>query len=134
MGPLLHEPAVRRGFLASVVVLLLAAMALVGIGWVEVKMLPFDNKAEFQVIVDMPEGTPLEETLQVTRRLADRVLDDPEVVDVQLYVGAAAPYKLQRAGAALLPAWRAARGRHPGQPHTQGRSRPAEPRCRSTHA
>ena len=92
MGPLLHQPAVRYGFLLSIVVLLLAAMALVGVGWVKVKMLPFDNKSEFQVIVDLPEGTPLEETARVTQQLAERVLDDPEVVDVQTYAGTAAPY------------------------------------------
>ena len=92
MDPLLHQPIFRNGFLLSVVALLVGAMALVGLGWVEVKMLPFDNKSEFQVIVDMPEGTPLEETARVTQLLADRVLDDPDVNDVQLYVGASAPY------------------------------------------
>ena len=92
MGPLLHQPVFRYGFLFSIVILLVGAMALVSIGWVKVKMLPFDNKSEFQVIVDMPEGTPLEETARVTQRLAERVLDDPDVVDVQLYVGASSPY------------------------------------------
>ena len=92
MGPLLHQPVLRNGFLLSIVILLVGSMVLVGVGWVQVKMLPFDNKSEFQVIVDMPEGTPLEETARVTQRLADRVLDDPDVVDVQLYVGASSPY------------------------------------------
>ena len=92
MGPLLHQPLVRYGFLLSVVLLLLGSMSLVAIGFVEVKMLPFDNKSEFQVIVNMPEGTPLEETARVTRRLADAVLLEPEVHDVQTYVGTSAPY------------------------------------------
>jgi multidrug efflux pump subunit AcrB len=92
MRPLLHQPVVRNGFLLSIVVLLVGAMALVGVGWVKVKMLPFDNKSEFQVIVDLPEGTPLEETARVTQLLAERVLDDADVVDVQLYVGTSAPY------------------------------------------
>ena len=92
MGPLLHQPLIRYGFLGAVVILLFGSMALVGTGFVEVKMLPFDNKSEFQVIVDMPEGTPLEETARVTQQLAERVLDDPNVVDVQTYVGAASPY------------------------------------------
>ncbi len=56
---------------AGVVVLLLGAMALVAVKWVRVKMLPFDNKSEFQVIVDMPEGTTLEQTDRVTQALAD---------------------------------------------------------------
>ena len=92
MWPVLHRPLYRYGFLSLVVFLLVGSMALVGIGWVKVKMLPFDNKSEFQVIVDMAEGTPLEETARVTQRLAERVLDDPDVLNVQTYVGAASPY------------------------------------------
>jgi multidrug efflux pump subunit AcrB len=92
MVPLLHRPVVRYGFLVMIVVLLVAAMALVGGGWVKVKMLPFDNKSEFQVIVDLPEGTSLERTARVTQQLAERVLDDPDVLDVQTYAGSASPY------------------------------------------
>lgn len=92
MGPLLHAPALRYGFLAAVTVLLVASCALLYIRFVEVKMLPFDNKSEFQVIVDMPEGTTLEETGRVTRELAEVVLRQPEVVNLQTYVGTAAPY------------------------------------------
>jgi len=92
MSPLLHRPALRYGFLLSIVVLLVGAMALVRIGFVRVKMLPFDNKSEFQVIVDMPEGTSLERTARVTENLAERILEEPEVVNVQTYAGTAAPY------------------------------------------
>jgi len=92
MNPLLHQPLLRFGFLAGIVVLLLGSMSLVYLRFVEVKMLPFDNKSEFQIIVDMPEGTTLEETARVTRALAGRVLEEPEVVDLQTYVGAASPY------------------------------------------
>jgi multidrug efflux pump subunit AcrB len=92
MVPLLHRPVVRYGFLVMIVVLLVAAMALVGGGWVKVKMLPFDNKSEFQVIVDLPEGTSLERTARVTQQLAARVLDDADVLDVQTYAGSASPY------------------------------------------
>ena len=92
MGGLLHKPLLRWSFLLSVVVLLLGSMALVYIGFVKVKMLPFDNKSEFQVIVDMPEGTPLEETARVTRLLADQVLRQHEVINVQTYAGTASPY------------------------------------------
>jgi multidrug efflux pump subunit AcrB len=92
MGPLLHKPALRWGFLAMVMVLLVGSCALVYIRFVKVKMLPFDNKSEFQVIIDMPEGTTLEETARVTRALADAVLLQPEVINLQTYVGTASPY------------------------------------------
>jgi multidrug efflux pump subunit AcrB len=92
MGPLLHRPALRWGFLGGVLVLLVGSMVLVYIGFVKVKMLPFDNKSEFQVIVDMPNGTTLEQTAVATRALADQVLKQPEVVNLQTYVGAASPY------------------------------------------
>ena len=92
MGHLLHVGALRYGFLALVTVLLLGSMGLVYTQFVKVKMLPFDNKSEFQVIVDMPEGTTLEETARVTRELAEATFAQPEVVNVQTYVGTASPY------------------------------------------
>jgi multidrug efflux pump subunit AcrB len=54
-------------------------------------MLPFDNKSEFQVIVDMPEGTALEDTARVLDELAAVIAERPEVTDLQLYAGTAAP-------------------------------------------
>ena len=92
MWPLLGRPVLRWAFLAGVVMLLLGSVALLFTGFVKVKMLPFDNKSEFQVIIDMPEGTPLEETERVTRALALPLLEQPEVVNVQTYTGTAAPY------------------------------------------
>jgi multidrug efflux pump subunit AcrB len=92
MGPLLARPAWRWTFLGGVVLLLVGSMALVYTGFVKVKMLPFDNKSEFQVIVDMPNGTTLEQTAAVTRLLADQVLKQPEVVNLQTYSGTASPY------------------------------------------
>ncbi len=92
MGPLLHNTVIRWSFLGGVVFLLLASMALVYIEFVKVKMLPFDNKSEFQVIVDMPEGTTLEQTALVTQALASRVMTHKEVVNVQTYAGTASPY------------------------------------------
>ncbi|HYM12325.1 MAG TPA: efflux RND transporter permease subunit, partial [Bryobacterales bacterium] len=92
MGPLIHRPLARYGFLAAVVLLLIGSMALVRIGFVKVKMLPFDNKSEFQVIVDMPEGATLEQTAGVTGELAEVVRRQPEVVNFQTYVGTASPY------------------------------------------
>ena len=55
-------------------------------------MLPFDNKSEFQVIIDMPNGTTLEETARVTRLLAEETQKQQEVVNVETYVGTASPY------------------------------------------
>ena len=92
MGPLLRNPRIRTTFLVGVAVLLLASMALVPLKLVRVKMLPFDNKSEFQVMIDLPEGTPLEETARAASALARVALEEPEVVDVQSYVGTSAPY------------------------------------------
>jgi multidrug efflux pump subunit AcrB len=92
MGALLNRAPLRWGFLTMVVVLLLGSMSLVYIGFVKVKMLPFDNKSEFQVIVDMPSGTTLEQTARVTEALAREAQKQPEVINLQTYVGTAAPY------------------------------------------
>ena len=92
MGVLVANARARLLFLGGVAVLLLAAVALVPLKIVTVKMLPFDNKSEFQVIVDMPEGTPLEYTGRAAAALAAEVLRDPGVQDVQSYTGLASPY------------------------------------------
>jgi multidrug efflux pump subunit AcrB len=92
MGRLITSARARLVFLGGVAVLLLAAVALVPLKIVTVKMLPFDNKSEFQVIVDMPEGTPLEQTARVTSELAGETLQDAGVHDVQSYVGVSSPY------------------------------------------
>ena len=92
MGPLLHNPRLRYGFLITVVVLLLASCALVYVQLVTVKMLPFDNKNELQVIIDAPEGTPLEQTARMTREMGDLLRTLPEVVDFQSYVGTSSPF------------------------------------------
>ena len=72
--------------------LLLLAVLLVPLKLVTVKMLPFDNKSEFQLIVDMPQGTALERTGEVAQALALVVARDPAVSDVQTYVGVPAPF------------------------------------------
>jgi multidrug efflux pump subunit AcrB len=92
MGPMIARGRWRYAFLASITVLLLSAMALVGIGWVKVKMLPFDNKSEFQIILNMPEGSALERTTQAAREIAAAVRDEPEVTDYQIYAGVASPF------------------------------------------
>ncbi|MGE0884288.1 MAG: efflux RND transporter permease subunit [Blastocatellales bacterium] len=92
MGKLIRAPKWRYGFLIGVVLLLLASTSLLGLKLVPVKMLPFDNKSEFQVIIDMPEGTPLEQTAAVTREIGEAIRTVPEVTNYQMYVGTASPY------------------------------------------
>ncbi|MEZ5404420.1 MAG: efflux RND transporter permease subunit [Bryobacteraceae bacterium] len=92
MGRILSTFASRWGFIAGVTILLLGAMSLVYVEFVKVKMLPFDNKSEFQIIVDTPEGTTLEETARVTRLMGEAAFQIPEVVNVQTYAGAASPF------------------------------------------
>jgi multidrug efflux pump subunit AcrB len=92
MRPLIAKRATRLGFLGLVAVLLLAAAALVPLGLVTVKMLPFDNKSELQVVVHMPEETPLETTAGVAAALAEEVLHDAAVTSVQSYTGTSSPY------------------------------------------
>jgi len=92
MGPMIARARWRWLFLASIIVLLLGALASVGLGWVKVKMLPFDNKSEFQVILNMPEGSSLERTAEAAREIAAAVRTEPEVTDYQIYAGVASPF------------------------------------------
>ena len=92
--PLLDEEkgARNRVLLGLAVALLIAlSVALPATGLVRLKMLPFDNKSEFQVVVDMPVGTPLEQTAAVLRDLGSYLATVPEVTDYQAYTGMAAP-------------------------------------------
>ncbi len=92
MESLVRKASARWAFLAVGVVLLGGAGALAALQLVTFKMLPFDNKREFQVLVDHPEGTPLEVTLETARRMKDYLATVPEVRNVQLYAGNAAPF------------------------------------------
>jgi len=92
MNPLIVNARRRWMFLGGVVVLLLAAVAFVPLKWVRVKMLPFDNKSEFQVIIDMPNGTPLEQTARVAQALGGYLGQQPEVTNYQIYAGTSGPY------------------------------------------
>jgi multidrug efflux pump subunit AcrB len=92
LGPLLESRFKRILALGSVVLLLLLAVTLVPLKKVTVKMLPFDNKSELQVIIDMPEGRTLEETAALAREMGEHLRMVPEVTDYQTYVGTAAPY------------------------------------------
>jgi multidrug efflux pump subunit AcrB len=92
MGALISSGKRRKEFLLGIVALLLLAMGTVAVGWVKVKMLPFDNKSEFQVILNMPEGTSLERTAQVCREIGQEAAKDPEVTDYQVYAGTSSPF------------------------------------------
>jgi multidrug efflux pump subunit AcrB len=81
----------RRWLFGGVVAAIAVAMGLVAVEWVVLKMLPFDNKSEFQVVLDMPEGTSVERTAEVLGELADEVRAIPEVTDYEVYAGTAAP-------------------------------------------
>ncbi len=92
--PLLDEQrgGRNRGLLGlGVAVLIAVSVALPATGLVLLKMLPFDNKSEFQVVVDMPAGTPLEQTATVLHELGAYLATVPEVTDYQAYAGTAAP-------------------------------------------
>ena len=81
----------RLLMLFGVLLLILLSLGLVANQSVVLKMLPFDNKSEFQVIVDMPEGTALEQTNRVLTELAEYIASVPEVSNYQIYAGTAAP-------------------------------------------
>lgn len=89
--PLLESSKKRRVFMGITVLLLLGSVAMFFTKTVVVKMLPFDNKNEFQVVIDMPEGTTLERTAAVTKEIAQYLSTRPEVVNYQNYVGTSAP-------------------------------------------
>ena len=91
LQPLIEDVRKARIAIAGATILLLAAVSLLLFKLVEVKVLPFDNKSEFQVIVDMPEGTTLEQTAAVTKELAATLRNEPEVENYQYYVGTNAP-------------------------------------------
>ncbi len=89
--PLLENKKTRVLFLGGTSLLLLASMGLFFTKSVAVKMLPFDNKNEFQVLIDMPEGTSLERTAAVAQEVTQYLRTRPEVVHYQSYVGTTAP-------------------------------------------
>ena len=92
MSPLIASGRNRIVFFAGVIALLLISVALVPWGLVRVKMLPFDNKSELQVVINMPDGTPLEQTLAVTQALGNELARQQGVLNYQLYAGTSGPY------------------------------------------
>ena len=92
LTPLIEDRKKRMKSIKIVVGLLVISMLMIPLKLVQFKMLPFDNKSELQVIVDMPEGTTLEQTAMVTQELGKYIQTIPEVVNYQTYVGTSAPY------------------------------------------
>jgi multidrug efflux pump subunit AcrB len=92
MTTLIEIPSWRWVFLIAVMSLLFISCVLVGVGIVRVKMLPFDNKSEFQVILDMPESATLEDTAAATMEMGEYIKTVNEVTDYQIYVGTSGPF------------------------------------------
>ncbi len=92
LAPVLSHPVIAYLVLAGIALLLAASVGLFYTRDVVVKMLPFDNKSELQLVIDMPEGTTLEETARVTKTLTQYVRTIPEMRDYQAYVGTASPF------------------------------------------
>ena len=92
MNGLMDRPRRRRLFYGGVVALLLLSTSLLALRAVQVKMLPFDNKSEFQVILDLPEGTTLETSAALASEVAAFLRTVPEVSSTQVYAGTAAPF------------------------------------------
>lgn len=89
--PLLDNSKKRWVVLGLTVVLLIGSVGMFFTKSVAVKMLPFDNKNEFQVVIDMPEGTTLERTSAVAKEISQYLTTVPEVVNYQNYIGTSAP-------------------------------------------
>ncbi|MHB1861983.1 MAG: efflux RND transporter permease subunit [Gemmatimonadaceae bacterium] len=92
MTPLIERTRLRMAFYAGTVLLLIGSVALLFIGAVKVKMLPFDNKNEFQVVLDLPAGTSLETSAAAAEQVAAYVRHVPEVESAEVYAGTAAPF------------------------------------------
>ena len=94
LGPFLDDKkgARRRYSLLAIITLFIGlSLSLAAMKLVVLKMLPFDNKGEFQIVLDMPEGTPLEQTSRVLNELAEKLNSVEEITDYQVYAGTAAP-------------------------------------------
>ena len=92
MSRLVGRVGWRIGFFGVIGALLVGAIALVPLGAVHVKMLPFDNKSELDIVINMPEDSSLERTAAAARDIAAAVRGQPEVTDYQVYAGTASPF------------------------------------------
>lgn len=91
LRPFLDSARKRWLLLAGILAALLLSIGLALVQWVVLKMLPFDNKSEFQVVLEMPAGTPLEQTAATLQELGEHLARQPEVRDLQGYAGTASP-------------------------------------------
>jgi multidrug efflux pump subunit AcrB len=91
LTPLLASSRKRWLLLAGILAALMLSVGLAVVQWVVLKMLPFDNKSEFQVVVEMPAGTPLEDTASALHEMGAFLAKQPEVRDLQGYAGTASP-------------------------------------------
>jgi multidrug efflux pump subunit AcrB len=91
LTPLLDSAGKRWLMTAGIVAALAMSVGLAAVQWVVLKMLPFDNKSEFQLVVEMPAGTPLEDTAATLHEMAGFLARQPEVLDMQGYTGTASP-------------------------------------------
>jgi len=92
MCGLMDRPSRRAALYAATFGLLIASVSLVALGAVSVKMLPFDNKSEFQVVLDLPEGTTLEASNALATQVAEYLRTVPDVSSTEVYAGTAAPF------------------------------------------
>ena len=92
MVPLLVSKPKRYAFYAFTLALLLLSVGMLLTKVVVVKMLPYDNKSELQIVIDMPEGTPAERTLEVAKAIGDYIARQSIVTDYQVYVGTSSPF------------------------------------------
>ena len=81
----------RRKLLLAIILLILGSVSLAVVKLVVLKMLPLDNKSEFQIVLDMPVGTPLEDTARVLREIGAEIATVPEIANYQAYAGTASP-------------------------------------------
>ena len=91
LRPFLDSARKRWLLLAGILAALLLSVGLAVVQWVVLKMLPFDNKSEFQIVLEMPAGTPLEQTAAVLQEMGRELAQQPEVRDLQGYAGTASP-------------------------------------------
>ncbi len=91
LGPILDRKWLSWATLAGVVILLFGAVLLPAFRLVPLKMLPYDNKNEFQVVIDLPEDATLEQTDRLARELSDYLMGVAEVRDVSTFAGLASP-------------------------------------------
>jgi multidrug efflux pump subunit AcrB len=127
MTPLVIPGPKRWYFLGGVLGLLLLACLLIPLKAVRVKMLPFDDKSEFQVVIDMPEGAPLERTLAAAQEIGGYLQTHAEVENYQIYAGVSGPYNFN----GLVRHYFLRRG--PNVADIQVNLRPADKRSRQSH-